>query len=85
MRTRRVTWPLLSQYVDLPASGGSSGAGWTSPSTAIAREVTVCSQAVGVPQSKLQKVQANSAPAHPVSVAGYHDSSSMRISTDVIN
>ena len=62
MRTRRVIWPLLSQYVVLPARSGSSGAGWTSPSAAVAREVTVCSPGSGVPQSKVQKTQANSSP-----------------------
>ena len=51
MRTRRVIWPLLSQYVVLPARSGSSAAGCTSPFTAIARDVTVCSPDVGVPQS----------------------------------
>ncbi len=59
MRTRRVIWPLLSQYVCLPARSGSSGAGWTSPFTSVARDVTVCSPGAGVPQSTVQKVQAN--------------------------
>ncbi len=51
MATRRVIWALLSQYVTLPVIHGSSGAGWTRPSVAIARDVTACSPGVGLPQS----------------------------------
>jgi hypothetical protein len=50
--TRRVIWPLASQYVCLPASSGSSGAGWTLPSVSVARDVTMCSPEAGVPQRR---------------------------------
>jgi hypothetical protein len=68
--TRRVIWPLLSQYVVLPDSSGSSGAGWAFPSSAIARQVMVCSPGDGVPQSRVQNVQANASPAPSVRLAG---------------
>jgi hypothetical protein len=50
--TRRVIWPLASQYVCLPASSGSFGAGWTLPSVSVARDVTMCSPEAGVPQRR---------------------------------
>ena len=49
------------------ARNGSSGVGWTLPSTSIARDVIVCSPAAGRPQSKLQNRQANSvSPCEPL-------------------
>src|SRR4051812_23236465 len=83
MLTCRVIWPLLSQNVVLPARSGSSGAGWTSPSLAMAREVMVCSPADGELHSEVQKVHVNSLPS-PSSlrrVAGCQDPSSIRTST----
>src|SRR5215212_5476271 len=83
MLTRRVIWPLLSQYVVLPARSGSSDAGCTSPSVALAREVIVCSPEDGALQSNVQKVQVNALPSPLFGrrVAGCHGSSSMRTST----
>lgn len=81
MRTRLVIWPLLSQKVVLAATNGSSGVGWSSPFTSVAREVTAYSPGAGVPQSKVQKVQANPASAPSVSVAGCHASSLICTST----
>ncbi len=59
--TRRVTWPLLSQYVCFLAIKGSSIAGWICPVVSIAREVTVCSPGEGFAQSRDQIFQACSA------------------------
>jgi hypothetical protein len=58
MAIRRVIWPLFSQNVVLAAMTGSSGFGWTFPSTSIARDVTECGPGVGVPQSSVQNLQA---------------------------
>ena len=70
MFTRRVIWPLLSQYVFLFAIGGSVMAGWTLPDVSVARDVTVCSPGVASGQDSDQNFQANSDPAPSVMVAG---------------
>src|SRR5688572_22581311 len=54
IRTRRVMWPLASQYVRLLARNGSSGAGWMFPSVSMARDVTVCSPRAGAGQGSVQ-------------------------------
>ncbi len=59
MSTRRVICPLLSQNVTLLARYGSSGAGWTLPSTSYARDLIACSPAAGFPQCSVQNLQAN--------------------------
>src|SRR5215204_4141591 len=68
--TRRVIWPLLSQYVFLFAMRGSVIAGWTLPAVSVARDVMACSPAVASGQDSDQNFQVNSDPAPSVMVAG---------------
>src|SRR5262245_61008467 len=84
MPTRRLTWPLASQYVFLSAIQGSVGAGCTLPAVSIARELIACSPAAGLRQSLYQNTQANSPPAPSSSVAGPPGPSSTRTSTRAI-
>ena len=80
--TRRVIWPLLSQYVCLLAMSGSSSAGWTLPSASVARDVIgVLRRRRGAPVAGTRSVQANSHPALSSSVAGCQGPPSIRTST----
>src|SRR4029078_12136472 len=78
---RRVTWPLLSQYVFFFAIHGSSIAVVICPEKSVAREVTVCSPDAGLDQSRYQIFQANFASSLWSIAASSHGPSSIFTST----